>query len=131
MIFSTCIFNFTDQKTISSSFYHPSRVMSFDSLNMICPARLDTRLKLKRNYLCTPARAVINNHSKSSPIIRNDLRLHEMNSRHSKTAMTLLALRPLHEIWDLTLSCVRFLSNKLKFFVFCNTKITSCSSSWW
>ena len=93
---STCILNITDQKTISSSFNHPSRVVSSDSLNMICPARLDTRLELKCNSLCTPGRVVINNHSKSSPIIRNDLRLIEMNSSHSKTAMTLLALRPLH-----------------------------------
>ena len=40
-----------------------------------------------------------------SSIIRNDLRLVEMNSSHSKTAMTLLALRPLHIFYDV--KCVK------------------------
>ena len=40
-----------------------------------------------------------------SLIIPNDLRLVEMNSSHSKTAMTLLALRPLHIFYDV--KCVK------------------------
>ena len=65
---------------------------------MIYPVRLDTRFELKCNLFCTPARVAINNHSKSFPIIRNDLRLIEMNSSHSKTVMTLLAHRALHTL---------------------------------
>ena len=59
-----------------------------------------SRLELKCNSFCTPfripARVAINNHSNSFSIVRNYLRLGEMNSCHSKTAMTLLLLWPLH-----------------------------------
>ena len=68
---------------------HPTRVM-------IYPVRLDTQLELKCNSFCTPSRVAINNHSKSFWIIWNDLRWVEMNSSHSKSAMTLLAPRLLH-----------------------------------
>ena len=69
--------------------YHPTCVM-------ICRASFVTRFESKCISLCTPARVAIINHTKSFPIIRNDLRLIEMKSSHSKTAMTILALRPLH-----------------------------------
>ena len=64
---------------------------------MICPARLVTRLELKCNSFCIQTRVAISNYSKSFSIIRNDLRLLEMNSSHSKTVFTLLALRPLQD----------------------------------
>ena len=95
MIFPHVYLNFTDQKTISSSFYHPIRVMSSDSFyDLSTSSWYSTRTKM--HSFCTPARVAINNHSKSFPIIQNDLWLIEMYSSHSKTGMKLLALRPLH-----------------------------------
>ena len=55
---------------------------------MIYAARLDTRPELKCNSLCTSDRVAINNHSKGFPIIWNNLQLIEMNSSHSKVAIT-------------------------------------------
>ena len=63
---------------------HPTRAL-------IYLTRLDTRLELKCNSFCTPAL-----HHSFCDYIRNDLRCVEINSSHSKTDMTLLALRPLH-----------------------------------
>ena len=95
MIFPHVHLNFTDQKTISSSFYHPTRVMSSDSLyDLSSSSWYSTRIKMQ--LVLHPTRVAINNHSKSFPIIWNDLRLIKMNSSHSKTAITLLTLRPLY-----------------------------------
>ena len=65
---------------------------------MICPARLATQLESKCNSFCTSIRVATSNYSKRFSIIRNDLRLPEMNSSHLKTVSTRLALRPLHII---------------------------------
>ena len=64
------------------------------TLVMIYPACLDTRLELKCNSFCTPARVAINNHSKSFPITRNDLRLVEMNSSHSFRSLYRYLMKP-------------------------------------
>ena len=64
------------------------------TLVMIYPACLDTRLELKCNSFCTPARVAINNHSKSFPITRNDLRLAEMNSSHSFRSLYRYLMKP-------------------------------------
>ena len=66
---------------------------------MIYPARLVTRLELKCNSFCTPARAAIINHSKSVSIIRSDFQLLEMNSTHSKTAFTQYIFRSPQVEW--------------------------------
>ena len=65
MIFPYVYLNFTDQKIISSSFYYPTRLVPSDSRFEIYIARLDTRLELKCNSFCTPARVAINNHLKN------------------------------------------------------------------
>ena len=64
------------------------------TLVMIYPACLDTRLELKCNSFCTPARVAINNHSKSFPITQNDLRLVEMNSSHSFRSLYRYLMKP-------------------------------------
>ena len=64
------------------------------TLVIIYPACLDTRLELKCNSFCTPARVAINNHSKSFPITRNDLRLVEMNSSHSFRSLYRYLMKP-------------------------------------
>ena len=64
------------------------------TLVMIYPACLDTRLELKCNSFCTPARVAINNHSKSFPITRNDLRLVEINSSHSFRSLYRYLMKP-------------------------------------
>ena len=51
MIFPHVYLNFTDQETISNSFYYPTRLMSSDLRYDL--ARLDTRLELKYNSFCT------------------------------------------------------------------------------
>ena len=64
----------------------------------LCPVRLAhlvTRLELKCNSFSISTRVATSNYSKSVSIFRNDFRLLEMNSAHSKTVFTLLALWPL------------------------------------
>ena len=61
MNFPHVYLNFTDQKTISSLFYHqfklchPTRVIIYLAL-------IDTRLELKCNSFCTSDRVAIDNH---------------------------------------------------------------------
>ena len=64
---------------------------------MICPDHLFTPLELKCNLYCIPTRVATSNYSKMFTIIRSNLRSLEMNSSHSKTVFTVLALRPLHK----------------------------------
>ena len=59
---------------------------------MICLAHLVTRLELKCNSFNISTRVATSSYSKSVSIFRNDFRLLEMNSAHSKTVFTLLDL---------------------------------------
>ena len=74
--------------------FSPNLRSCHPTLVMIYPACLDTRLELKCNSFCTPARVAINNHSKSFPITRNDLRLVEMNSSHSFRSLYRYLMKP-------------------------------------
>ena len=67
---------------IQQALCHPTCIMIF-------PAGVVTWIELKCNSFCAPARAAI---IKKCLIIRYDFRLLEMNSTHSKTVLTLLAL---------------------------------------
>ena len=81
-----CSYNFTYQKTLSSSFYYPTHLCDPTRV-MICPASLVTWLALKCNLFCIPTRVAISNYSKSFSITQNGITRDEILS---------VALRQLH-----------------------------------